>query len=153
MKKIFLILVTGYFCIALSAQDYKGAAKYISTEQKLNDQYCTGLFQSTDGTILDLTQRNNAGSYLTILDWLEGRVAGLRIYESRGISIPVIRGGIASVYIDENPVSLNTLSAININDIAIVKIIKTPFYGGFNGTYGAIAIYTVDVEEDEDAAR
>lgn len=123
-----------------------------SQEEKLNEAYCTGLFKSTDGIILDVAGSNTAG-YFSIVDWLNGRVAGLQVYKSRtGKSVPVIRGGVPAVFVDEVQVSPSYVSMINVNDIAIVKIIKTPFYGGFNAGNGAIAIYTIGSEEEEEDA-
>ena len=151
MKKILLIAFTLVLVLSVSAQSYKGSVRNKSIEEKLNQEYCTGLFKSTDGTIFDMTVTNNTSGYLNILDWLQGRVAGLQIYQSRnGISIPVIRGTVAGVYVDEMPVSLSYLNAISNADIAMIKIIKSPFMGGFNGAGGAIAIYTLNVEEVEE---
>ena len=151
MKKILLIAFTLLIVLSVTAQSYKGSTSNKSIEEKLNQEYCTGLFKSTDGTIFDMTVTNNTSGYLNILDWLQGRVAGLQIYQSRnGISIPVIRGTVAGVYVDEMPVSLSYLNAISNTDIAMIKIIKSPFMGGFNGAGGAIAIYTLNVEEVEE---
>lgn len=152
MKRVFITILILSLHFGLSAQVYKGASKNISIEEKLNELYCTGLFQSTDGVILDVASNISARSYPNILDWLEGRVPGLQIYRSgSGATVPIIRGGIAGVFLDENPISLNTLNSLNTNDIAIIKVIKTPFYGGFNGGNGAIAIYTAfDTGDDED---
>jgi hypothetical protein len=152
MKKIFLIAFAIVLGFSATAQSYKGSAPK-TPQEKLNEEYCSGLFKSTDGTIFDMTAYDNAFGYLNILDWLEGRVAGLQIFKSRidGSSIPVIRGTVAGVYLDEIPVSLSTLNSISASDIGIIKVIKTPFMGGFNGGGGAIAIYTVNVEgEDEE---
>ncbi|MBC7873278.1 MAG: TonB-dependent receptor plug domain-containing protein, partial [Ferruginibacter sp.] len=143
MKKLFIILFAGVLILPASAQEYKGA-RAKSQEEKLNEEYCTGLFKSAEGTILDVSSSTNAGGYTNVLDWLQGRVAGLQIYTSgTGVTIPVIRGTVPGIYIDEIPVSLNSLGILNINDIAIIKVIKNPFYGGFNGSGGAIAIYTL----------
>jgi hypothetical protein len=151
MKKLILLLLPFVFYTLAQAQTYKGNTRPQNEEQRLNDLYCTGLFNTTDGTILDVANSTGAKGYLNILDWLPGRVAGLQIYTSRtGVTIPLIRGGVPGVYLDEMPISLSFLSSLNVNDIAIVKVIKTPFYGGFNGGGGAIAIYTLGGEEDED---
>lgn len=151
MKNLFIVLTSIFLSLAASAQKYKGSANYISPDQKLNDMYCSGMFKTTDGTILDVASNVSANSYLNILDWMQGRVAGLQIYSSRnGVSIPVIRGGVPVIYVDEMPVSASFLNSLNVNDIAIVKVIKTPFFGGFNGGNGAIAIYTLGGEEEEE---
>jgi len=150
MKKIFLIALVASIGLSATAQTYKGSGQK-TIEEKLNDEYCTGLFKSADGKIFDMTDVDNAVSYLNILDWLEGRVAGLNIQQSRnGVSIPFIRGRVAGVYVDEMPVSLNFLASISNADIAMIKIIKTPFMGGFNGGGGAIAIYRLNAEEEEE---
>ncbi len=149
MKKIFFVLITVLLALHVSAQSYRGTDKYKSAEQKLNEMYCSGLFKTTEGTILDIASVPGVGAYTNILDWLHGRVAGLQIFTSRtGVSVPFIRGGVPGIYIDEMPVTAGDLEMLNTNDIAIVKIIKTPFYGGFNGGNGAIAIYTYTGEEE-----
>jgi hypothetical protein len=149
MKKLLIILFAGVFILPVSAQDYKGS-RVKSQEEKLNEEYCTGLFKSAEGTILDVSSSTNAMGYTNVLDWLQGRVAGLQIYTSRmGVTIPVIRGTVPGIYIDEIPVPLSNVGILNINDIAIIKVIKNPFYGGFNGSGGAIAIYTLGGEEEE----
>ncbi|MBC7874729.1 MAG: TonB-dependent receptor plug domain-containing protein, partial [Ferruginibacter sp.] len=151
-KKLLIILFAGVLILPVSAQQYKGA-RIKSQEEKLNEEYCTGLFKSAEGTILDVSSSTSAVGYTNILDWLQGRVAGLQIYTSRtGEPIPVIRGTVPGIYIDEIPVSLNNLGILNINDIAIIKVIKNPFYGGFNGSGGAIAIYTLGGEEEEEGS-
>lgn len=152
MKKIFIVLLAGLFNFAAQAQTNRISSSR-SLEEKLNEEYCTGLFKSTEGTILDVASSNSAMAYLNILDWMQGRISGFQVYNNGyGASIPLIRGFIPGVYLDEVPVSLNTLSLVNTNDIAIVKVIKTPFFGGFNSSGGAIAIYTLatDMDEDED---
>lgn len=153
MKNLVLAGLAGVFSMTLMAQAYRGGKTVITPEEKLNELYCTGLFKNTHGTILDVTSSISTRGFINILDWLQGRVAGLQIYTSRtGIIYPVIRGNIPGIFVDEIPVTADFLNQLNINDIAIVKIIKTPFYGGFNGGNGAIAIYTLRGEDEEESA-
>lgn len=150
MKKIILMLVSGLFTIPAVSQTYSGETAR-TIEQKLNDEYCSGMFHSAEGAIIDVASNPSVRSYTNILDWLEGRVAGLQVYTSRkGASIPVIRGGVPAIYIDEMPVTASQLPLLNVNDIAIVKVIKGPFFGGFNSSYGAIAVYTFGTEEEDE---
>ena len=150
MKKILLIVIASLLVgVTVTAQVYKGSAR-LTEEQKLNELYCTGLFRSTDGVILDVASHPSSKNFLNILDWLPGRVAGVQVLTTRsGVSIPVIRGSVPGIYVDEIPVSASFLTSLNVNDVAIIKIIKTPFFGGFNGAGGAIAIYTLRGEEEE----
>ncbi len=42
----------------------------------MNDQYCTGMFSTIDGTYFDMLNDNatvSAGAYLNVLDWLPGQ--------------------------------------------------------------------------------
>lgn len=151
MKKIFIIAFVAVFNLSVTAQSYKASNQNKTTEQKLNDKYSTGMFKTADGQILDVASSTSAATYFNILEWLQGRVAGLQVYQSRtGLSIPVIRGTVAGVYVDEIPVSLSFLNSISSADIAMIKVIKSPFLGGFNGAGGAIAIYTFIGEEEEE---
>ena len=148
VKKIILILLVCLSTLAVLGQK-RIAPK--SPEEKLNEEYCSGLFKMEDGIIFDLLSDNTTvNSYFNILDWLEGRVAGLQVFTLRnGVRIPVIRGQQATVYVDEVPVSPDFLNSLPVTDIAMIKVIKTPFLGGFNGSGGAIAIYTTDTGDDE----
>ena len=153
MKKIFLIILATVSGLAVTAQTYKGSEQNKTAEEKLNDKYCTGLFQSTHGTILDVAS-SSAGTYGNIVKWLESRVAGLDVYTSKtGLTVPLLRGGVPAIYVDENPVTVSYINTMNINDIAMIKIIKTAFLGGFNGGNGAIAIYTFADEEEDPGSK
>jgi hypothetical protein len=154
MKKMLLLAFGSVLSFSLIAQRYSGK-KNISAEEKLNNEYCTGLFKTYDGTIIDLLNDNeSANSYLNILDWLQGRVAGLQIYYTRyGTPVPFIRNSRVSLFVDEIPVDAGYVRMLPVSDIAMIKIIKGPFAGAVgNGGGGTIAIYTIkgdDEEEDE----
>lgn len=152
MKKILASLIVSFLSVSSFAQKYSGTAPQNNIEQKLNNEYCSGMFKSADGQILDVASNLTTNAYFNILDWLEGRVAGVQIYKSAtGVSIPLIRGTVPGIYVDEMPVSLSFLNSLPVFDIAIIKIIRTPFLGGFNGSGGAIAIYTIKADEEEEA--
>ena len=149
MKKSFLIPLFTLAIISLYGQSYRGASQ-VSQYDFLNEKYCSGLFKSADGNILDVLDETSTASYLNILDWLQARVAGLQIYKSRtGVSIPYIRGSQARIFVDEMPMDPVFLTMLPVADIAIVKVIKTPFAGSF-GNSPAVAIYTIQPEEEEE---
>ncbi|MBY0067156.1 hypothetical protein [Empedobacter falsenii] len=96
------------------------------------------MFKSINETVIDFVNDNkNANAYNNIFDFLAGRVAGLTTRLENGVVTPIIRNGKVSVYLDEMQLSNETLSSINMNDIAMVKIFKG---AGLLGN--AIAIYT-----------
>ncbi len=150
MKKILLIASLFIATLSVTAQ-IQLSRNYKSQKEILNDQYCSELFKSAEGTIIDV-ENENVHAYFNILDWLQGRVAGLQIFISRnGTRIPVIRNTIASVYVDEMRVDASFVNSLSVNDIAMIKVIKGPFVGAIgNGGGGTIAIYTFKGEDDEE---
>lgn len=149
MKKSFLILAFTFALATLNGQSYRGS--YAASQYDLlNEKYCNGLFKTTDGNIIDVLNETSASAYLNILDWLQGRVAGLQIIKSRtGTSIPYIRGTQARIFVDEMPMDATFLTMLPVAEIAMVKIIKTPFAGAF-GNSSAVAIYRIQPEEEEE---
>ena len=149
MKKSFLILAFTLILATLFGQSYKGS--YAASQHDiLNEKYCSGLFKSADGNIIDVLNETSAATYLNILDWLQGRVAGLQIYKTRtGVSIPYIRGSQARIFVDEMSMDPGFLTMLPVADIAMVKVIKAPFAGSF-GNASTVAIYTIQPEEEEE---
>ena len=99
MKKILLIVALFTTALAVMAQIRVSSPK--SPKELLNDRYASSLFKNAEGTIFDI-ENENVQSYFNILDWLQGRVAGLQVYVSRsGIRVPVIRGSVATIFVDE----------------------------------------------------
>ena len=150
MKKIFLI--TTLFTIGISAFTQVNLSKTPNSRKEiLNEQYASGLFKNAEGTIIDVENENVQG-YLNILDWLNGRVAGLQIFVTRsGIRVPVIRGSAATIFVDEMQMDPSYLNFISVNDIGMIKVIKGPFAGAIgNGGGGTIAIYTIKADEEEE---
>jgi hypothetical protein len=149
MKKILLLI--SILIISTAAFTQRTNQRSLTREEQLNKQYCTGLFSTPDGTYFDLESEGNAmgaTSYMNILDWLQGRVAGLQVYNYQGTRVPFIRNSRAAVFVDEIRVDADFLNALPVNDIAMIKVIKTPFIGLWGATGGAIAIYTKDGEEE-----
>jgi hypothetical protein len=143
MKKLLPVFVLTLLTTVASAQIYRAAVSHTRFEDALNARFCKGLFESTHGTIIDVRSQVSTSGFLNILNWLQGRVAGLQVYKNRNeIPFAVIRGGVPAVFIDEMPVDYGTLNSLPVPDIAMIKVIKTPFLGGANGGHGAIAVYT-----------
>jgi len=152
MKKIALLVCASVLSFTVFAQSYPGNTS-ISTQEKLNNEYCSGLFKSHEGAIIDLANENEtAKSYLNVLEWLQGRVAGLQIYYTRsGTPVPFIRNTRASIFVDEIPVDAGYITNLPVADIAMIKIIKQPFIGTVsNGGGGVVAIYTLKDDDDGD---
>ena len=143
MKKI--LLIAALFTIGFTTMAQINLSKSLkSPKEILNERYASGLFKSAEGTIFDI-ENENVGAYLNILDWLDGRVAGLQVFVTRsGIRVPVIRGSVATIFVDEMQMDPSFLNSLSVNDIGMIKVIKGPFAGAIgNGGGGTIAIYTI----------
>lgn len=125
-------------------EEVKIVAKKKSNIEILNDKLSSGMFKSINENVFDLVNDNqDAMSYTNILQWLQGRVAGLQVQMQNGNYVPTIRGSQVGIYLDEMQVDPSTINGISVSDIAMVKVIKGPFLGGIGGGGGgAVAIYT-----------
>jgi len=153
MKKIVLLVFASIIGLSIFAQRYSGT-KDLSAQEKLNNEYCSELFRTHDGVIFDLQNDNaSAKAYSNVLEWLQGRVAGLQIYYTRsGTAVPFVRNTRASVFVDEVQVDPGFLNMLPATDVAMIKVIKGPFVGAVgNGGGGTIAIYTLKGEDGADS--
>ncbi|HTN36762.1 MAG TPA: hypothetical protein VL053_06780 [Arachidicoccus sp.] len=120
-------------------------AKSKSPEEKLDDKYTSGLFKSDNGYTFDVMNDISAQSAMNVFSYLQGRVAGLQISNPmNGNPSMTWRGSTPSLFLDEMPLSdASMLANMSMNDVALVKVYRPPFMGGFGGSPGgAIAVYT-----------
>ncbi|MGG1921825.1 hypothetical protein [Chryseobacterium sp.] len=107
---------------------------------ELDKQLSSGMFSSVNSTVFDFVNEDQhiSGSS-NILDWLQGRAAGLTFQKNNsGASVPYIRGQQAKLYLDEIQTDPTMITSLPVNNIAMVKIIKG------SGLIGdAVAIYTM----------
>ncbi|SDJ11006.1 hypothetical protein [Chryseobacterium jejuense] len=109
-------------------------------KEELDQQLSTGMFSSMNSTIFDFVNEDqHAEGMANILDWLQGRAAGLTFQKNNsGVNVPYIRGQQAKLYLDEILTDPSMISTLPINNIAMVKILKG---AGLIGD--AVAIYTM----------
>jgi hypothetical protein len=153
MKKRLFTIAILFLTLTAFAQERR--TPVLSREQQLNKEYCSGLFCTIEGTYIDLENDPaaiGANTYINILDWMRGRVAGLQVYNIRGTLVPFLRNLPAAIFVDEIRMDASFLNALPVNDIAFIKVIRSP-YATFWGAPGVvIAIYTKrgEVEEEEE---
>ena len=114
-------------------------ARQKTTVQELDQKYTSGMF-SGDAYQFDLVNDVHSSAYLSALQDLQGKVAGL-IISGNPPSLSW-RGSTPSLYLDEISTDVEMVTTIPVSDIAYIKVFRPPFLGGFNGSGGAIAIYT-----------
>ncbi|MBO9658408.1 MAG: hypothetical protein J7527_06250 [Chitinophagaceae bacterium] len=120
----------------LPAVIVKSVAK--TPAQQFNEQYVSGLFRSADERVLSIMDDPTAVGSINILNYLQGRVAGLQISPTGGA---MWRGGPVIFFMDEMRVSAQQIASIPMTDIAIVKAFPPPFFGAPGGG-GGVAVYT-----------
>ena len=83
-------------------------------------------------------------SSIDVVSYLRGRVPGLLFQtDTLGILSVSWRGGPTSFFLDEMRIDMETLLAIPVTDIAMIKVFRPPFFGAFGGgPGGAVAVYT-----------
>lgn len=106
--------------------------------QQFNEQYVSGLFRSADERLISIMDDPSAVGFVNILNYLQGRVAGLQIAPT---GVARWRGSPVTFFLDETRVSAQQIASIPITDIAIVKAYPPPFFGAPGGG-GGVAIYT-----------
>ncbi|ASZ12072.1 hypothetical protein KTO58_14385 [Chitinophaga pendula] len=118
--------------------------------ESIDKKYTSGLFSGGDGYTFDLTKENPTA--FNIFQYLQSKVAGLNI--TGNLSSPNLswRGGAPTLYLNEMRVETDMLSTIPVSDVAMIKVFRPPFMGGFGGgANGAIAVYTKRGGEGGDA--
>ena len=113
-----------------------------SLKEKVDEQYSTGLFAGGDAQVLVTEGDIRAASAQSVLEYLQGQTAGLQV-STVGDGSLTWRGSATDVYLDEMRTDIGMIQTISMNDVAMVKIFRPPFFGsGGSGAGGAVAIYT-----------
>jgi len=119
-------------------------ARQKSAEQKLDEQYASGLFSGGDAYIFDLTSDPVANGYPDIFAYLQGKVAGLQITTGANGQVAMVwRGSTPVLYLNEMRVDPQQIRSTPVADVGMIKVFRpgaAMMFGGGGG--GAIAIYT-----------
>ncbi len=110
--------------------------------EKLSEQYASGLFAGgINDRTLDLRNENYSGN---IFQYLQGRIPGLMVSGTPGNYVLSFRsGGLegnnVSLFLDETPTDASMIESINVNQVAMVKLLPNSVATFGGGT--ALAIY------------
>ncbi|HEY2727447.1 MAG TPA: hypothetical protein VGI61_09765, partial [Parafilimonas sp.] len=120
--------------------------KVKSPLQIMDEKYTSPLFSGDDGYQFDVVDDPFAKSSISVLQYLQGKVAGLTISTPSGAGSDgsvTWRGGTPTFFENEMEVDISQLSSVNMSDVAYIKVFRPPFIGAIGGgANGAIAIYT-----------
>lgn len=116
-------------------------AKIKSPEQKMNEEYTSGFFTGNDGYTFLTENDPFAKTALTVLDYLQSKVAGLQVSTSGEGSISW-RGNATSIFLNESTSDISMIKSVSMNDVAMIKVFRPPFFGATGGgSGGAVAVY------------
>jgi hypothetical protein len=118
-------------------------AKVKSKTQQMDEQYTSGLFSGGEGYTFIAQDDPFAAGSITVLNYLQGKVAGLQITGAGTQMGMSWRGGTPSLFLNEMQSDVNAIQGIAMSDVAMVKVFRPPFLGAAGGgSGGAIAVYT-----------
>lgn len=101
------------------------------------------LYGATGGTVIDFADMPAAQSGLSVLQLLQGRVAGLLITgQSPNLSVQIRNSGTPLFILDGQRVDIDFIANMSATDVESVEVFKGGEAAIFGGTGGAIAIYT-----------
>ena len=127
--------------------------KQKSLKEKMDKEYTSGFFSGGDGYTFTTEDDPFAKSATNVLAYLQGKVAGLQI-SSIGQGSATWRGSATSIFLNEINSDLNSVQNINMNDVAMIKVYRPPFFGAMGGgAGGAIAIYTKKGSRDNSQVK
>ena len=117
-------------------------AKQKSLKEKMDADYTSGFFSGGDGYTFTTDDDPFAKSAQSVFSYLQGKVAGLQI-STQGQGEATWRGSATSLFLNESTTDVSQLQNINMNDVAMIKVFRPPFFGAMGGgAGGAIAVYT-----------
>jgi hypothetical protein len=113
--------------------------------EQFNEENSRGLFQRDDAIIFDGLDNEDISRSFSILQFLQGKVAGLSVVkdDTTGYDIAKWRNETVEIYLDEFRMEPGDNLFITPADVAMIKVYRPPAQiSTFSGGAGAIAIYT-----------
>jgi len=110
----------------IKIEEVKLVKKKSDATKKLHNNLSSGVFSTMNAKIFDFVNENeDVVSYSNIMQWLQGRAAGLTFQtDNSGNIVPYMRGAAAGIYLDEMKTDIEAISALSVTDIAMVKVIR-----------------------------
>lgn len=118
-------------------------ARQRSKKDLMDEQYTSGMFARGDAYTFILEDDISASGAMSVLNYLQGKVAGLQISGVGSQMNMSWRGGTPTLFVNEMATDLGMVQSMPMTDIAMIKVFRPPFFGAQGGgSGGAVAIYT-----------
>ncbi len=116
-------------------------SKQKTKREIMDEEYTSGLFSGGNSRTFLPEDDPAFQSSQSILNYLQGRAAGLQISTGASPSI-VWRGSPTTLFMNEIEMDVTGIQNIPMSDVAMIKVFPPPFFGAFGGGVGgAIAVY------------
>lgn len=132
------------------------ARKGTPTEE-LEEKYVQGQFETASKRTVDLVNKPHSDPSLSVVDYIRNNFSPLRIVtragkrifiDPRKFSLGNARYFEVTVFMDNNPSTIDQLQPIPVRDVALIKFYNTGFYGGETASpAGALIVYTKNSDE------
>jgi hypothetical protein len=117
-------------------------ARQKSRTEKIEAEYTSGMFTGDGNSFIPDDDPSSLGAQ-NVFSYLQGKVAGLQIFQSGGNVSLTWRGGPPALFLDEmQQQDASLLQTMPMSNVALIKVFRPPFFGGFSGGNGAVAVYT-----------
>jgi hypothetical protein len=117
--------------------------KIKSNEEKVNEEYTSGLFNSGNSRIFVTEDDPFAQSSISVLQYLQGKVPGLQISINGFDGTISRRGSPTDLFLNEMRTEVDLIQSTPMSDVAMIKVFDPPFFGSVGGgAGGAVAVYT-----------
>lgn len=114
-----------------------------SKQELMDEQYTSGMFSGGDAQTFIMEDDIASQGALSVLNYLQGRVAGLQITGNGAQMSMSWRGGSPSLFLNEMQSDVSMIQNLSMADVAMVKVFRPPFMGApGGGSGGAVAVYT-----------
>lgn len=114
-----------------------------SRSQLMNEEYTSAMFRSEDAYTFIMEDDITAQGSMSVLNYLQGKVAGLQITGMGQQMSMSWRGAQPALFLNEMQADVSSIQNLNMANIAMVKVFRPPFFGAQGGgAGGAIAVYT-----------
>lgn len=137
--------------LKVAAKKYKDAhalanvtvtAKAKTNLEKLDQKYASSMF-SGDAKGFDVMNDPAATGSLSVLQYLQGKVAGLQITMAGANPSMSWRGGTPVLYLDEMQSDVGMIQSVSMSDVAYIKVFNPSSAGIIsNNGGGVISVYT-----------
>jgi hypothetical protein len=111
-------------------------------QEKMDEEYTSGFFSGGESRSFLPEDDPYFLSSGTVLQYLQGRVAGMQVSIDGGTPTVTWRGATTVLFMNEMETEAEVIQSLPMSDVAMIKVFNPPFFGATRGgSGGAVAVY------------